>query len=243
MNILTIALISVIQIFYPEKPKAEPLFDGPDVLSPQEEKIIKKKIKDFRINHNYEIGIAIIKTRHGKNLNELSTEIANKWGLGTKKNNDGIFLLIVKNEVENSIIKNYKDKCGCANIAIGDYIEGDLPDIVVFNILKKDFLPSILEGDYNNAINNTIDGLTSILNKTEHAKEKYEIDKVEKSEDIPPWVISIIIIIFLLILLFGRNSSGGGGYSGGSGSYYSSSSSSNYSSGGDGSFGGGGASI
>lgn len=193
------------------------------------------RLKTFDDSTSNQIVLLIIPTLNDYPLNEYSIAVATKNKIGSKKNDNGILLLIVKNDRR-------------IRIEVGYGLEGALPDALASSIIRNVIIPYFRNNNYYGGITA---GINAIILAT---KGEYKaIRKQQRSNESPAsGIFTLLFIIFIIISFiirggrrgggfifygggfgsggfFGGGSGGGGGFGGGF-------------SGGGGSFGGGGAS-
>jgi len=232
--ILFFILLSSLQLLaQPEIPQLKQYAnDLTNSIPPSKLNQINNELRKFDNISSNQIILLIINTLDGYPLEMYANEVAEKNGIGTKENDNGILFLVVKNDRK-------------MRIEVGYGLEGAVPDAMASSIIRNEVAPYFKKDDYFSGV---IAGLTAIIAAT---KGEYRRDSRRDSNDNEqngfPWGFLIFIIIFLI---FGRNRGGlgallllgalggggrssggfgGGGFSGGF-------------SGGGGSFGGGGAS-
>jgi uncharacterized protein len=165
----------------------------------------------------------------------LAEETATKNKIGTEKNNNGILLLIAKDDRE-------------LRLEVGYGLEGAVTDAIASSIIRNVIRPKFKNDDYYAGIN---DGISSIIKAI---GGEY---KAEDANDEKGFPFIIFIIIFIVIWMFVskggpfvpggvyRTGTRSGGWTSGTSSWGGSSSGWSGGggfSGGGGSFGGGGAS-
>jgi len=172
--------------------------------------------------------VATVKSAPGS-AEDYSAKLANAWGIGKKKENNGILLLVIPDEKT-------------VRIEVGYGMEPTLTDIDSKRIIEKIMVPRFKEGKFSDAI---LQGSTAISAKVYDGKIPESLDA---KVDGPPVALILVIIVVVIVmlcfeptreLLFGilaamADSKSSGGSSGGGSSSKSSGS-------GGGSFGGGGA--
>lgn len=180
-----------------------------------------------------QVVVVTIKSLEGVPIEEYALNLLREWGIGDKKLNNGVLILVAVNDRQ-------------SRIEVGYGLEGILPDAKTGRIQDEFMIPYFAEGDFSRGIYN---GYKAIADEV--AKE-YNVDiqlgskpvgkiKNEKSagpswwDGLPWWtqvavgagVVALLAIdwmffggtfTFLILALFrGRGGSGGGGYGGGSG--------------------------
>ena len=163
----------------------------------------------------------------------LAEETATKNKIGTKKNDNGILLLIAKDDRE-------------LRLEVGYGLEGAVPDAIASSIIRNVIRPRFKENNYYLGIS---DGITAII---QAIGGEYKIEESDENNGLPFIVLIIIIIVAFSLMKGGPFVPGGiyrtgtrsGGWTSGSSSWGGSSgwSGGGGFSGGGGSFGGGGAS-
>lgn len=206
-------------------------------LATNEIRSLENKLSAFSDSTSNQIVIVIIDDLGNYEPWEFATKLGEKWGVGQKKLNNGIVILI-------------KPTGGPGErkffIATGKGLEGAIPDVTCRQIEKNELIPYLKAGKHYEALDKTTDVLMALAvgeyNSNEYAKKNKK--KVPKAIIILMVFIIIYFLIkagkgggdgltmgatgFLLGSGFGHRSSGfGGGFGGGS-------------SGGFGGFGGGG---
>jgi len=210
--------------------------DFTNTLTSSEVQQLNSMLKLFDDSTSTQVVFLMINTLDGYPIEMYSQELAEKNGIGTKKNNNGVLLLIALNDKK-------------IRIEVGYGLEGALTDALSSSIIRNEIAPFFRNDDFYSGIHA---GLKAILMSVQgEYKEKKERNSERKG--FPVWLIILFIILFSIfgkgrggglgsILLWGAMTSGrrtggfsnyGGGFGGGGFGGFS---------GGGGSFGGGGSS-
>jgi uncharacterized protein len=131
----------------PPKPVDIPIVDQTNTLGSGQKETLSKLIATERQVSGNQIGILIIPTLGDDALEDYSIKVARQWGIGTKENNNGILLLIVKDDRK-------------LRIEVGYGLEGVLTDVQSNRIIQNDITPYFKKGQYYEGINA---GVTSII--------------------------------------------------------------------------------
>lgn len=208
------------------------------ILSKVQLDALENKLVAFNDSTSNQIVVVIADDLNGLTPNEYATEIGHKWGVGQKKFDNGIVVLLTVGGAPGS--RHYY-------IAIGYGLEEVLPDLAVKRIQEEVMLPNLRKGDVYAALNET----TSVLMLL--ASGAFSSEEVLGKQDNGAAVVLIffaLIIALLLLISFLNKNQGGGGYGGYVGGASGFGSYGGYSGGGGGggfggfgggSFGGGGA--
>ncbi len=209
---------------------------------------LNNKLSSFNRTTSNQVLVYIIPSLNGESLEDYSIRLAEKNKIGKKDKNNGVLVLIVKDDRK-------------IRIEVGYGLEGALTDALCSKIIRNDITPQFKSGKYYEGIDKGIEAIISVT-KGEYTADKNQNDlNAECCFGMPVFVLLIFGIIFLFIftsfirsifgvgrsVYSGKNGWGSGWGSGGSwGGGSSGSSSGGFGgggfSGGGGSFGGGGAS-
>lgn len=201
--------------------------DLTNTLTKSELDDLNYRLKTYEDSTSNQLVTLMISTLGGYPIEEVANEIFTKNKIGTKKNDNGVLLLIAKNDRK-------------LRIEVGYGLEGVLPDALCSSIIRNVIVPRLKAEQYYLAMRDGIDAIISAIGG------EYIADKSDEDESpISPMFVIILILLFIFIYRkgggvpggvyrtggFGGWGSGGSGWGGGGG----------FSSGG-GSSGGGGAS-
>ena len=172
------------------------VIDVAGVLTPEQKQALEKKLVAIDDSSSNQIAVVIIPTLDGYPKEEYATKLFREWGIGNKKSNNGVLLLIAINDRQ-------------IRIEVGYGLEGAIPDVTALSIIDNDIKPAFKAGNYYEGINRATDNIAKA------AVGEYKVAKAKKSKSKGSGGFLIILIIIFLILRSGRG--GGGSNIGGSG--------------------------
>ena len=207
--------------------------DYANVLSKETESRINRLSSELQSRTGAQIAVVTIPSLEGEAIEDYSLALFRKWGIGDRKKNNGVLILLAVAEKK-------------SRIEIGYGLEGALPDAKTGRIQDETMRPAIEAGDFNAALMN------GYLNVFQEVANEYKLQIKANSRSSPrqrdvssgwdslPWWLKIVlgagIALLLLIdwfvlggfftrLIFmfaasGRGGGGGwsgGGFGGGSG--------------------------
>jgi len=154
-KLLTLALILISTTIFADDLEPIPklksrVTDVIELLSEQEKQLLEKKIINYEQNTGSQIVVLIIETTGQETIEEYSIRVAEKWKIGTAENDDGIILLIAKNDRK-------------LRIEVGYGFEDKVPDIAAKWIIDEQITPEFKKGDFVGGINN---GVEQLINMT-----------------------------------------------------------------------------
>jgi len=216
----------------------DPVTDLTNTLDRIEYTKLRKQIIQFEDSTSNQIVVCLIPTLGENEIRDFAIRTLEKNKIGQKGKDNGILLLIAKDDRK-------------VSIEVGYGLEGVLTDAICDQIIRNEILPEFREGNYYKGISTAI-GSIMLVTKGEYTGEKR---KRKNSTDWLGVVIIAIVILFSMLTGFRRRRYGitsrgsnniwwgGGGFGtgGGFGSFGGGGGGGSWSAGG-GSFGGGGAS-
>jgi uncharacterized protein len=193
-------------------------------LSAQQVSELESRIAAWEAKRGSQLAVLMLPTTKPEEIEQFSIRLAEAWKIGRKKVDDGLILVVAKDDRR-------------LRIEVGYGLEGAIPDSVAKRVIDEKITPKFRDGDFHGGIR---DGVDQLIRLAEGEKlpppqaaaggGRSAFDRV--GEYFMP------AIIFIVNTGMGR----GGGWSSGGGGFSSGGSSSSGYSGGGGSFGGGGAS-
>lgn len=198
-----------------DKPENSAVYDQAKVLSKETIKKIDKANEEAdNTDKKLKIGVYIVGDLNGKDVEEMSLEIARKWKIGDKNTNNGVLLFLAINDKK-------------SRLEVSDNLATRLTDIQSKAILDN-MKPKLRSKDYDGAVLDAVKSITDVNNGKKVKSNK-------SSDDVKNIVILILFIGFVFFVIVSI-----GGDIGGGGSFIGFSSGSSSSSGGGGGFSGGG---
>lgn len=231
--LFSIGVFAQIEKIIPPKPVPQKLVnDFTKTLTPFQVEALESKLVAYDDSTSNQIAVVIIPTTGDYTVDEVALEIGRRWGVGNKDINNGIVLLIAKDDRK-------------LKIEVGYGLEGAIPDITAKSIIDNYIVPNFKSDNYYRGIDEGTDAIIRAAEGEYKAPANYGSKKNKG-----PSAFTIIIIIIVLIIIFSGRSGGGtyvsrggfGGWSGGGWSGGGGSSGGGFGGFGGGSFGGGGAS-
>lgn len=171
------------QFEIPEKPDFQTsVYDYINLLSASEKNTLENKLVKYSDSTSTQIVVAIIASTKGEYINYLATEWAHKWGIGQAKEDNGIFILLARDDRK-------------IMIATGYGVEHLLTDAMSRRIIERDIIPYFKRNDYYGGLNRGADAIFEVL------KGEYQGTRKSSGGGFPVGVIFFLIIIFIIILI------------------------------------------
>jgi uncharacterized membrane protein YgcG len=126
------------------------------------------------------VTIGSLKAFDAGSIEDLSIAWALKWGIGQKGKDNGILLIVAKNDRK-------------MRIEVGYGAEGAIPDLMAKRIIDEELKPSFKKEQYYQGFNNATDKIMQLL-ASEFTKEPESAVEVE-----PVWIVTFLLGILSFI--------------------------------------------
>ncbi len=184
------------QFEIPKKPDFQTsVYDYAKLLSDSEKSQLEEKLIKYSDSTTTQIVVVTVETINGEDIGILAPKWGHEWGVGQAKEDNGIFILLAKEEREIWIAPGYG-------------VEDRLVAGINGEIIRNFIIPEFKAGSYYNGLDKGADEIFKVL--TGKYKGTRKSDKIGKN--IKPIVVFIIIFI-IIIILASRNKGGKSGNS------------------------------
>ncbi|MBN2645787.1 MAG: TPM domain-containing protein [Desulfuromonadaceae bacterium] len=194
--------------------------DDAALLAPRTELKLEQFLEAFERSDSTQLAVVTIESLEGRDLSGYSIELAENTRLGQQSRDNGILLLIAKQEHQ-------------IRIEVGKGLEGRLTDLLAGRIIDQEISPRFRQGDFDGGI---VAGVSAIADAVRGEYQGTTRHTKRRKSSSFGWLLFLLFLAPRLFAYSGRRRhstfwmGGGGGFGGGGFS------------GGGGSFGGGGAS-
>jgi uncharacterized protein len=179
-------------------PHTRQVMDLADVLNPEEEQQIEQSLQLFQKEYGPQIQVLTIPSLEGEPIESYSIKVVDVWKLGTKKNDDGVLLLVVPQDHE-------------VRIEVGQGLEGQLPDILAGRIIRDVMIPFFKKDRYDAGIFSGLNAIASRLGGTLKNVPVFAQQKPHSRESGLGTLLFIFIFFFIILpRLFGGGRDGKG---------------------------------
>ena len=185
---LFLSVVLLAQTF-PEKPNRL-VNDYTQTISPEQINQLEQKLVAFNDSTTTQIAVVLIKSLEGFDVADYGVRLAESWGIGGAKNNNGVLLLVSIGDRKVTIQTGYG-------------VEGALPDAITKRIIEREITPNFKTGDYFSGLDQ---GTNAIISYT---KGEYKNDAPKKKGSKSGSGIGFIIIMIIIILLAIKKGGGG----------------------------------
>ena len=134
----------------PVPPLKARVTDLTGTLSAQQRSTIEQKLAAFETRKGAQIGVLMLPTTKPETVEQYAVRVQETWKLGRKGVDDGVLLLVAKDDRK-------------LRIEVGYGLEGVLPDAVAKRIIEDDIAPQFRGGGFYAGINAGVDRIMNVI--------------------------------------------------------------------------------
>ncbi|NMM50011.1 TPM domain-containing protein [Marinigracilibium pacificum] len=161
--------------------------DQSNTLSEVEVETLNTKLANFEKETGSQVVVIFVPTTEPEDIAQYSIRLADKIKAGREDVEDGVIVLIAKNDRR-------------MRIEVGYGLEGAIPDIYAKRIIENIMKPDFRNGEFYSGVNNATDALFKLIRGEElPLPENNEVDDPNQLFELLPFFV-IFGIIFLSII-------------------------------------------
>lgn len=190
--LLVSSSIALAQYEIPPIPKTQTsVYDEIGLLSPSQKNSLEEKLIRYSDTTSTQIVIITISSTKGEYINYLGAQWLTKWGIGQKGKDNGILILLAKDDRKIGINTGYG-------------VEHLLTDAMSKRIINRDIIPYFKQNDYYGGLNRAADAIFEVM------KGEYQGTRKNNSTDFPVAFFFILLVFFIIFIIIISKSRGGG---------------------------------
>lgn len=167
------------------------VYDYVGLLQSGQKQALENKLLKYSDTTSTQIVVAIIASTNGEYINYLGTQWAQKWGIGDKDKDNGIFILLARDD----------RKIG---ISTGYGTEHLMTDAMSRRIIERDIIPYFKRNDYYGGLNKGADSIFEVM------QGEYQGTRQSDGGEFPFGIFLFLFIVFIIILIsISKNRHGG----------------------------------
>ena len=124
--------------------------DLTQTLSPAEQAQLEQKLAAFEAKKGSQIAVLVVPSTQPEDIAQYSLRVVEKWKIGREKVDDGLLVLIAKNDRK-------------MRIEVGYGLEGAVPDLYAKRIISDIISPKFKQGDFFGGLNAGLDSLIGLV--------------------------------------------------------------------------------
>ena len=194
--LLVLAQVSFGQSLPPRPNPPVLVNDYTGILTADQRQALERKLVAFDDSSSNQVVVVIVPSTNGEDPGDYANRLGAEWGVGNKQFNNGVVLLVAKEDRK-------------VFIAPGTGLESALPDITCKAIIETEIVPNFRSNDFYRGID---EGTDAIIKATrgEYQPPAGYADRGSKGGGSK--FFFIIVIIIIIIILSSINRGGGGSF-------------------------------
>jgi len=124
--------------------------DLTQTLTPEQQSQLESKLAAFEQQKGSQIAVLVVPTTKPEEIEQYSIRVVDAWKLGREKPDDGVLVLVAKDDRK-------------MRIEVGYGLEGAIPDLIAKRIITEVMVPSFRQGDFYGGINHAVDKLIGLV--------------------------------------------------------------------------------
>jgi len=166
----------------PDVPPVGRVVDQADLLAPSTEQGLTAQLAAHEDATSNQVAVLTLPSLQGRPIEEVSLQVARTWQLGQEEFDNGVLLLIARED-------------RAMRIEVGYGLEGALPDVVASRIIRYELRPAFRAGDFDGGVEAGVTAILGAINGT------YEPPSgAAQGESVPPIFFRLTFLVGFVIL-------------------------------------------
>jgi uncharacterized protein len=124
--------------------------DLTQTLTSEQQSQLEAKLAAFEQQKGSQVAVLIVASTKPEEIEQYSIRVVDAWKLGREKPDDGVLVLVAKDDRK-------------MRIEVGYGLEGAIPDLIAKRIITEIMAPSFRQGDYYGGINNALEQVIRLI--------------------------------------------------------------------------------
>ena len=120
-------------------------------LTQQQRVSLEERLAAFEARKGSQVVVLIVPTTRPEAIEQFSIRVAEQWKIGRKGTDDGVILVVARDDRE-------------VRIEVGYGLEGAIPDAIAHRIIEEQIVPHFRAGDYYAGIRS---GVTAVMKRVD----------------------------------------------------------------------------
>ncbi len=158
--------------------------DDANVLRHETAETLESQLKTYEDSTSNQIAILTVTSLDGDVIENYSMRVVEKWKLGSKKNDNGVLILVV--------VEDHKMR-----IEVGQGLEGVLTDALCNRIIRNEMAPAFRQGDFDAGVTAAVNSVIKGIGGEYKAEDGGGSNDFDSMDTVTKIVVGSIIFIFL----------------------------------------------
>lgn len=160
------------------------VFDNTETLTENEKAQLIRKLEALQTDKGAQLIVVVIPSTEPEPIEDYAIRLAESLNVGRADIDDGVILLVAKNDRK-------------VRIEVGYGLEGAIPDIYANQIINQTIVPQFRNGDYFGGINHAVDDLIHLINGEPLP------EPVQNQSSDGPGIRGLFMVFFVMFIIIG----------------------------------------
>jgi uncharacterized protein len=179
--LLIVAQSVVAQVAVPEL--RSPVTDLTNTLTSEQIAVLDQKLRAFEQRKGSQVAVLLVPTTQPEAIEQFSFRVVEAWKLGRRGVDDGVLLLVAKD-----------DRAVRIEVAYG--LEGALPDVIANRIVEQVIVPRFRTGQFYEGVSEATDRIMAVLDG-EALPEPTQRARPRSSEGLGSVLPLLLMVVFV----------------------------------------------
>ena len=150
-------------------------------LSAQQRSALEQTLAEFEARKGAQVAVLMVPSTQPETVEQYAVRVQESWKLGRKGVDDGVLLVVAKNDRK-------------LRIEVGYGLEGVLPDAVAKRIIEEDIVPRFKEGNFYGGIRAGTDRIMRVIEGEKLPPPRAHATGSGASPDVFQWFVIALFI-------------------------------------------------
>lgn len=162
-------------------------------LTPEQRAGLESRLRAFEARKGSQLAVLIVPTTQPEAVEPYAMRVVEQWKLGRKKVDDGVLLLVAKND-------------RTVRIEVGYGLEGVLSDVITHRIINEIIVPRFKQGDFFGGIEGSVEQMIRLIDgeALPAAARRAEGASFDLGEMAPVLLVVVVVVGGILRAVLGR---------------------------------------
>lgn len=175
----------------PIPPLTAHVTDLTGTLDAQQKQTLEGELAALEKAKGAQLGVLVVPTTQPEDIAQYGIRVADAWKLGRKDTDDGLILIVAKNDRR-------------VRIEVGQGLEGAIPDAAAARVIREYIAPRFRTGDWYGGIHDATGALTKLVNDEPLPPPLTDERDHRGGDGFMPALIAAWVVAMFLRSLFGR---------------------------------------
>lgn len=175
----------------PIPPLTAHVTDLTGTLDAQQKQALEGELSALEKAKGTQLGVLVVPTTQPEDIAQYGIRVGDAWKLGRKGTDDGVILIVAKNDRR-------------VRIEVGRGLEGAIPDAAAARVIREYIAPRFRSGDWYGGIHDATGALTKLINDEPLPPPLTDEHDNRGGDRVMPALVAAWVVAMFLRALFGR---------------------------------------